>query len=75
MMDSFIHTSLEFVPVFVNILHSGQEYKLRSFTCRMLEKNKLIIYQNNKVFEKFDLTSKIIVFVEKTAVQPLEVLA
>lgn len=43
---------------------------------RMLGENKLIIYQNSiRVFEKFDLTSKIIVFVEKTASQPLEVLA
>jgi hypothetical protein len=40
----------------------------------MLEKNKLIKIVI-RVFEKFDLTGKIIVFVEKTAIQPLEVLA
>jgi hypothetical protein len=28
-----------------------------------------------KVFEKFDLTGKIIAFVERTAIQPLELLA
>ena len=43
-MNSSIHTSLDFIPVFVIVL---QEYKLRSFTSRMLEKNKLIVYQNS----------------------------
>jgi hypothetical protein len=36
-MDSSIHTSLGFVPVFVSILHPGQEYELRSFASRMLD--------------------------------------
>jgi len=49
MMDSSVHTSLEFVPVFASILRLGQEYKLRSFTSRMLEKNKPIIYQNSNL--------------------------